>query len=228
MNKKILILIFAAVVLAGAILTVIFTTTQKTESYTVTFQDFDGTVLRTETVKSGEAATAPENPQREGYTFAGWDRAYTPIVKDTVIVAQYTRVTEAVFTVDTVTVSLDTQQVEIAVSVTNNPGILGMLFSVNYDQEALNLVDCENGVALSALTFQKPSRYKSGCNFLWYGSETGTVTDGEILLLTFEITDGANPGTYPIIIQWSEEDILDNNCDLLNPDVVQGGIVIPE
>lgn len=228
-KKKILILIVAAIVVIAAVaVTAFFLHTQKTESYTVTFQDFDGTALKTETVKAGEAASAPADPQRDGYTFVGWDKEYSSVVKDTVVTAEYIRLTETTFTVDTVTVTQDTKQAEVKVSVANNPGILGMMFSVNYDEATLKLVDCQNGVALSALTFQEPSRYTNGCNFIWYGSETGEVMDGEMLILTFEIAEDVNPGTYPVTIQWDDRDILDNHCDLLNPDVVQGSIIISD
>ncbi|MBR5718140.1 MAG: InlB B-repeat-containing protein, partial [Clostridia bacterium] len=60
-------------------------------SYTVTFKDWDGTVLKTQTVNYGGAATAPNNPTREGYTFTGWDKAFNDITADTVVTAQYTQ-----------------------------------------------------------------------------------------------------------------------------------------
>ena len=41
------------------------------KQYTVTFYGWDGSVLKTETVKSGQAATAPAAPSRMGYYFAG-------------------------------------------------------------------------------------------------------------------------------------------------------------
>lgn len=37
------------------------------EKYTVTFKDYNGTIL-----KEGKDATPPVNPTREGYTFVGW------------------------------------------------------------------------------------------------------------------------------------------------------------
>lgn len=199
---------------------------KKPTFYNVSFQDFDGTILKSEIVKCGEAASAPTDPLREGYTFAGWNKDFSYVVEDTVITAEYIRITETAFKVDTVTVTSDTKKAEIKVSVANNPGILGMLISLEYNENALKLVDCQTGLALSALTFQKPSKYTSGCNFVWYGSETGEVMDGEMLILTFEIAEDAEPGSYPITISWNDRDIYDNNCDMVDPNVTQGAIVI--
>lgn len=228
-RRKILLYTAIAVILLGAIVIgILLLSPNKTVFLNVTFQDFDGTVLKTESVEAGKAATAPVVPQRDGYTFIGWNKDFSSIVKDTVITAEYLRITDTAFKIDTITAAADNKKVEMKVSVINNPGILGMVFSVNYDEETLKLIACQNGVALSALTFQEPSRYVSGCNFVWYGSETGKVMDGEMLILTFEIAENAKPGTYPVSISWNDRDIYDSNCDIVDPDVVQGGIVISD
>ena len=226
-HRKVLLYVAIAVILLGAITAgILLLRPDKAVYYNVTFQDFDGTVLKTESVEEGKAASAPEDPQREGYTVVGWNRDFSSVDREIVITAEYLRITDTTFKVDTVTVGADNKNVEVKVSVTNNPGILGMVFSVSYDEETLKLVDCQNGVALSALAFQEPSKLVSGCNFVWYGSETGEVVDGEMLILNFEIAEGAEPGTYPISISFNDNAIYDSNSDMVDPDVAQGAIVL--
>ncbi|OEH85010.1 hypothetical protein BHU72_07430 [Desulfuribacillus stibiiarsenatis] len=58
-------------------------------AHTVTFLDWNGTVLKSETVNHGTSATAPENPTRAGYTFTGWNIAFSNITNDLTVSAQY-------------------------------------------------------------------------------------------------------------------------------------------
>ncbi|MBQ9067579.1 MAG: InlB B-repeat-containing protein [Eggerthellaceae bacterium] len=60
-----------------------------TRVFKVTFTDGAGTTLKTQTVKEGEAATAPSNPTRSGYTFAGWDKDFSKISQDTTVNAKW-------------------------------------------------------------------------------------------------------------------------------------------
>ena len=225
-KKKCILWIALAILVAAVVLAVLFLLPEKPVFYEITFQDYDGTVLKTESVQQGCGATAPEDPARDGYRFVGWDRDYSAVKKDMIVKAEYVFISDVSFAVDTVTVSEEAEKVDVKISVLNNPGILGMVFSVSYDEQALKLVDCQSGDALSALAFQKPSRYASGCNFVWYGSRTGEVTDGEMLILTFEIAEGAKPGSYPVSVSWDDRTIYDSNSDMLEPDVIPGAIVI--
>lgn len=58
-------------------------------TYVVTFQDWDGTELKTETVEHGSDATPPANPTRTGWHFTGWSGTYQNIQAATTITAQY-------------------------------------------------------------------------------------------------------------------------------------------
>ena len=59
-------------------------------TYTVKFIDWNGTILKQQTVQEGTAATPPSNPVRDGYTFTGWlPTTYTDVLEDQNIYAQY-------------------------------------------------------------------------------------------------------------------------------------------
>ena len=58
-------------------------------TYTVTFKDYNGTVLKTETVVAGKDATPPAEPTRADYNFVGWDGDYTNVTENVTITATY-------------------------------------------------------------------------------------------------------------------------------------------
>ncbi|MFA7672623.1 MAG: InlB B-repeat-containing protein [Clostridia bacterium] len=57
--------------------------------YTVTFKDWDNTVIKTDNVNEGSAPSAPGTPTRTGYTFTGWDKNMSNITSDLDVTAQY-------------------------------------------------------------------------------------------------------------------------------------------
>ncbi len=86
--------------------------------YTVTFKNWDGTTLATQTVEEGKSATAPSTPtkpstQQYVYTFSGWDVDFSNIQSDLTVTAQFTESLRK-YTVNFVSdgKTVDTQQVE--------------------------------------------------------------------------------------------------------------------
>jgi uncharacterized repeat protein (TIGR02543 family) len=59
------------------------------EMLMVWFVDWDGRILKSESVPYGGTASAPTNPYRAGYTFTGWSRSFTNVVVSLTVVAQY-------------------------------------------------------------------------------------------------------------------------------------------
>ncbi|MCF0224256.1 MAG: InlB B-repeat-containing protein, partial [Fibrobacter sp.] len=58
--------------------------------YNVTFLDFDDSKIgNVQSVAYGSAAVAPDDPEREGYKFTGWDKDFNKIVADLNVKAQY-------------------------------------------------------------------------------------------------------------------------------------------
>lgn len=70
---------------------------REEKKYTVTFKDYDGTILKEEKVKEGKNATAPENPFREGYVFKEWNIEYSNIISDLEVTAIYTKLYTVIF-----------------------------------------------------------------------------------------------------------------------------------
>ncbi len=58
-------------------------------NYTVSFEDYDGTPLKSESVEQGENATPPSAPARAAHHFTGWDKSYTTVTENRTLVAQY-------------------------------------------------------------------------------------------------------------------------------------------
>lgn len=60
------------------------------KEYTVNICDYDGTIIDSQKVKKGGSAVLPTvNPERPGYTFAGWNYSNASIYEDTNIMALY-------------------------------------------------------------------------------------------------------------------------------------------
>lgn len=62
-------------------------------SYTVTFVDHDGSVLKTQSVLYEGSAAAPNDPSRTGYTFIGWDTDFSNVKSNLTVTAQYEIIT---------------------------------------------------------------------------------------------------------------------------------------
>ena len=62
--------------------------------YTVTFKDYDGRTISSQTIEENSSASTPDSPYREGYKFTGWDKEYYNITSNLTIYAKYTKLEE--------------------------------------------------------------------------------------------------------------------------------------
>ena len=116
--------------------------------------------------------------------------------------------------------------VDIAVSIANNPGILGATLKITYGN-GLTLTSAASGEAFSALTFTNPGVFASPCNFVWDGQELNAedIKDGVILNLQFKIPDDAKAGdVYPITVSYSEGDIVDADLNPVEIEIANGSV----
>lgn len=70
----------------------------QVNSYNVTFMNFDGNIINTQNVEYGQAAVEPtEEPKKQAdgkytYEFIGWDKSFSCITEDTILMAQFNAV----------------------------------------------------------------------------------------------------------------------------------------
>lgn len=72
---------------------------KKKNTFTVTFEDGQGNVLKTQNVKKGKSATAPDNPKRDGYRFKGWDKEFNKVTSDLTVKATWEKEVTEKYTV---------------------------------------------------------------------------------------------------------------------------------
>jgi uncharacterized repeat protein (TIGR02543 family) len=112
------------------------------KTYDVTFKDWNGTELKSETVSHGAIATAPANPTRTGYTFTGWDKGFSNVTSDLTVTAQYAIKTYTVTFKDWNGTTLKTQMVSHGAMATapENPTRTGYTFT-GWDVGFSNITD---------------------------------------------------------------------------------------
>ena len=99
--------------------------------------------------------------------------------------------------------------VTVVFSIKDNPGVLGMTVSIEYNSDVMELIDCSNGEAFSALEFYYSI---SGNSAIWYETEIdeSDIKDGEFLILTFKMNPSAKCDVYKVIVNFVNS-ICDNN-----------------
>ena len=87
--------------------------------YSVVFVNYDDSIITSQIVKEGDAATAPIAPRnRMGYTFSGWDKDFSNVTSDLTVKAQYKINTYTVTFVDDNGKIIDEQEVPYGSSAT--------------------------------------------------------------------------------------------------------------
>ena len=206
-------------------------------TYTVTFKDWNGTVLKTQQVQYGGAATAPANPTRAGYTFTGWDKAFTNVTANLVVTAQYVQ-NEPVSTpvpsdapqivVESKTTSAGST-VAVNISIANNPGIVSMTLHVNFDSR-LELVSVQD---TGLLPGKVHSTVMLNPYTLAWENDSATqnyTVNGTLVTLTFNVPENLEEGDYAVSVSYDSEgyEIYDFNAEPVDFAVVNGKISVTD
>lgn len=191
---------------------------EPTATHTVIFKDWDGTELKRETVADGASATAPSDPIRAGYVFAGWDKSFTNVTADTIVTATYTVSTASpALKVSSITAAPGATKVTVIVSLENNPGFLTMALEMSFDSDVLTLTKVSNGADFTDYNFTGPKNKVSGCRAAWFSTDLPEeILGGDVMTLQFTVADNAASGRYPITISCPNDgSTLDGNKNVI-------------
>ena len=189
------------------------TTEPAVTTYTVTFKDFDGTVLNTQKVEKGKDATAPAEPKRENFKFAGWDKSFKKITSDLVVTATYTT-TKTVIYAEHVSVNKGADEVTMNIRVINNPGIMGAVLKVSVDDKVLSFKEAtKTEYPGLTLTSPGPKTTASPYTFMLDSLELAKEDkkDGTLFTITFRVKDAAATGKYDIKLSYDNGAIFDED-----------------
>lgn len=192
--------------------------------YTVVFKDYDGTVLKTEMVTSGRDATAPADPYRAGYMFAGWDKAFSKVTGNITVTAQYNKISDPSLIIESLTAAPG-EMVTVDVSIANNPGLFGAIITYSFDSE-LALKAAQAGSAFGVLDVSFPP-YGTPFTVFCDGVDVPAMDDGVIMTLTFAVPKDAMPGqTFTIYASHLEGDVVDSNFADVTLSIISGTITV--
>lgn len=190
-------------------------------TFSVVFQDAEGNVLKTEEIQKGEDATPPEEPEKDGYQFVGWNYDYEDVQTDITVVPVFEEITEPTLVVKNVTAKAG-DKIEVPVLVKNNPGFLALTVNMQYDEDIMTLTEVSNGLLMDEYVFTPPKNMKSGCNAAWNINDIPeNKADGEIMVLSFKVADKAKTGKYVISISCLNN-AFDDAYNTFSFDSIQG------
>ena len=195
------------------------------ETFTVTFVDHDGTVLKSETVESGKSATPPQEPTRAGYSFTGWDKAYDNVTSDLTVMAKYTSNTTTPTFIVSNAIGSAGDTVEITVALKNNPGVTSMLMEISFDDNVLDLVSMTYNTEIGGTGIPLQST-SSPIKAYWAEGFNNVTGDWVFVTLMFNISDTATAGDYDITVTYNADDVYNVDETNVNFDIVNGKIVI--
>lgn len=116
--------------------------------------------------------------------------------------------------------------VDLAVNLENNPGVVCLLFVLNFDTTALKLVDVVDGALIPEPTFG--DKYDNvPYKMLWNSASPEDYTDnGTLVTLKFEVLPTAKAGMSKVTITYKQENVFDVDFNDVYLKIENGGVNI--
>ena len=125
------------------------------------------------------------------------------------------------------------EQVQYTVRLNSPASMAGFIVTLEYDTSVFSLVPDEDGEYLpeqgsfSAKGTMLANRSENGCNVIWWHT-SNVNAKGTLFTVTFDVSEDAKPGDYPIKVGYSEKDTVDVAGNLVALDLTSGTITIPD
>lgn len=190
--------------------------------YTVTFIDYDGTVLKEEKVELNSSASAPNILTREGYDFVGWDKTFNNVTEDITVVALYEKNNKPKFVVNSVETNSGSI-VEVTISVINNPDISSIALNVTFD-EKLSLTNVTYNEEIGGYSMF-PANMNSPIKVTWISPLSNVSGDFTFVTLEFRV-NGYAVGELPITITYNPDDVYDMTEENIDFEIINGKIQV--
>jgi len=156
-------------------------------------------------------------PKRANYTFVGWfsdEKFSQPIVGATmpakdIRVYGYMRYNVRVADIPKIRMSYDeisSSEIRVDVQMAYNPGVNGMVLTLDYDRESVSFVRFTRGTSLSEMQFATTNLAggldQENFKFYWESAKNSTET-GLILSMVFDVSK-CDTGIYPVTFTYDE------------------------
>ena len=208
----------------------------KAVIYTISYDANGGTGAPAAQQKlKGTALTlSTTKPTYSGFTFKGWALSNTATTVDYAPGASYTAdesvtlyaVWEESIVVDEnapaiVVSSVNVrpgEEVDVTISLQNNPGIIGMTLKFEYDNTAMTLLSMtESGLE---------GIWQKNSGVTWASSTGDSTYNGVFLTLRFAVNADAAEGDYQVKVLYGEGDICNNDLEDVNFASVPGTVTV--
>jgi len=195
--------------------------------YTVTFEDENGTALKTEKVKEGSSAVAPDAPYKEGYAFSKWNKDFSRVTANLTIKPVFEKIVKPAVVLQTVYARKGSNTVKVNVNLLNNPGIASIVADISFDK-GLKLVDVEfNKSELKKCMLTTPEPFANPQRLSILNTNANFNYSGTIATLTFQLDNKLqSEDSREIRITYKQGNIFDINMKNIKFETVNGKIII--
>ncbi len=153
-------------------------------SHTVTFVNYDNSVISEQVVPRGGKAVLPATPQREGYFFTGWSGAFDNVLSDNIVTATFTPNTSPnIFAIDSHVVSPG-DSFTLKLQMQGAVAIAGFDMNLMYDSEVIELVSIDKEFSYDVIA---NTAQLGTVTFNWGSASNKTSSGKTIFEITFKV-----------------------------------------